>query len=274
MKTEQNIRDFSLRLIYILVWFEILWAIVFLIGIVFQWSGLTDQLAVAFFGSGFSAIIVLVALVLLNVAANLNIISKAQVAKIGETEVVKTKRRSFIKVISIAAGLVIIIVISLWLAEWNLYRTKKNEALAKIESITDSKLMEEAMFLIANDGEINELSRIRDALSTMIQSGARLSLIFPIKTRGTDVYYELTAWWHTGIDDDGIKISEAGLTRFVPYPKERKSYEKLINGDIDNFSETHGGKLRVFKMTESESGKIILLIDTSRRLDYARDSFY
>lgn len=274
MKTEQNIREFSLRLIYILVWFEIFWAIVFLIGIVFQWSGLTDQLAMAFFGSGFSAIIVLVALVLLNIAANLNIISKAQASKIEGTEVVKTKRSSFIKTISIAAGLVVIIILSLWLAEWKLYRVKENESLTKIESIADSKLIEEAMYLIANDGEIDELSNIREALSNSIQSGARLSLIFPIKVKDIDIYYELTAWWHGGMGEDSIKISEAGLTKFVPYPKERKNYEKLIDGEIESFTETRGGKLRVFKMIESEDGKIILLIDTSRRLDYSRDSFY
>lgn len=71
MKSEQKLRDFTLRLIQIIVWFEILWAVVFLAGMVFQWSGLTDQLAVAFFGSGFCAVLVLAALTLLNVTANL-----------------------------------------------------------------------------------------------------------------------------------------------------------------------------------------------------------
>jgi len=86
MKSEQKLRDLTLRLIQILVWFEILWAVVFLAGVVFQWSGLTDQLAAAFFGSGFCGILVLMALALLNVTANLNIISKVHVRKVAEDE--------------------------------------------------------------------------------------------------------------------------------------------------------------------------------------------
>ena len=84
MKAEQKTRDFTLRLIQILVWFMILWAIVFFVGLVFQWSGLTDQLAAAFFGSGFCIVLVLAALAVLNITANLNIISKMQVRKAAE----------------------------------------------------------------------------------------------------------------------------------------------------------------------------------------------
>lgn len=136
MKTEMKIRDFSLRLISILVWFMILWATVFLVGMIFQWSGLTDQLAIAFFGSGFCAVLVLTALALLNV-------------------------------------------------------------------------------------------------STL----------------------------------------DAGLPKFVPNAKERKTFERLIAGEITEFTVPSGGNLRAFRMVQAPEGKMILLVDTSRRSDYSRGSF-
>ena len=272
MKTEQKMRDFSLRLISILVWFEILWATVFLVGMVFQWSGLTDQLAEAFFGSGFCGVLVLVALTILNVTANMNIISKAQVSKVTGEPVAETKSGSLIRTIAVAGVLIGIVVLSLWFAEWRLYKAKESETIAKIESIAESKLADEAIQLIRDNGSITELVKVRDALSANIQSGARLSIIFPEKVKDVDVYYEFTAWWYGSKDSDKT-ISEAGLPKFVPSAKERKKYERLIKGEITHFTVPHGGDLRAFRMVQTVNGKMVLLIDTSRRSEYSRGSF-
>lgn len=272
MKAEQKIRDFSLRTISILVWFVILWAVVFLVGMVFQWSGLTEQLAMAFFGSGFCAILVLVALTLLNIAVNLNIISKAQISKAMGESAIESKSGSFIKTIVVAIILIGLVVTSLWVAEWRLYKTKEKETIAKMESIAETKLAEEAVQLIQADAKITELEKVREALSGNIQSGERLSIIFPQKVKDVDVYYELTAWWY-GSKESDKNISEADLTRFMPSAEERKNYERLINGEIQQFSVPHGDNMRVFRMVKSDKGKMILLIDTSRRSEYSRSSF-
>ncbi len=189
MKSEQKLRDFTLRLIQILVWFEILWAVVFLAGMVFQWSGLTDQLSAAFFGSGFCAVLVLAALALLNVTANLNIISKAQVRKVAESEMVESKPGSFIKALCAAGVLIAVVVGSLWFAEWRLYQAKVSETETKIESLMGTDLLDDAVALIKKDGSAAELADMREALATSIQTGARLSFIIPRKVKDVTVYY-------------------------------------------------------------------------------------
>jgi hypothetical protein len=272
MKTEQKIRDFTLRLIQIIVWFEILWAAVFLAGMVFQWSGLTDQLSIAFFGSGFCAVLVLASLALLNVTANLNIISKVQVRKTAESETVEAKPGSFVRTIAVAASLILVVVLSLWFAEWRLYRGKAAAAASKVESIADSPLVAEAIDLIGADGDIKELEKIRAALSASIQSGARLSLLLPRKVKDVVLYYEVTAWWQ-GNKGEVTKISEANLTKFVPSSRERENWDKLTGGEMQSFTVPAGNEIRAFRKTKSAKGDLILLLDTGRRSDYSRDSF-
>lgn len=272
MKSEQKLRDFTLRLIQILVWFEILWAVVFLAGMVFQWSGLTDQLSAAFFGSGFCGILVLAALVLLNVTANLNIISKVQVRKVVETEEVASKPGSFIKTIGVAGILIGLIVGSLWFAEWRLHQAKVSEVETKIESIVDTALLNDALGLIRDDGLASELRQVREALASSIQTGARMSFIIPRNVKNVTVYYEFTAWWW-GTEKEEKKISEASLNKFVPQKSEQKKWDKITSGEIDSFTVPSGNHLRAFHRANKDNQEIILLIDTGRRSDYKRSSF-
>lgn len=272
MKSEQKLRDFTLRLIQIIVWFEILWAVVFLAGLVFQWSGLTDQLAAAFFGSGFCAVLVLVALALLNVTANLNIISKTQVRKVAESEEVKSNPGSFIKTLCAAGVLIGLVVGSLWFAEWRLYQAKVSETATKIESLIETDLLNDAVALIKKDGKATDLATMREALAASIQTGARLSFIIPRKVKDVNVYYEFTAWWY-GREDKDKKISEASLVKFVPRQTERRKWENMVAGEIDSFTVPSGNELRAFRRVVSDGQEIILLIDTGRRSDYSRSSF-
>ncbi|NOZ85596.1 MAG: hypothetical protein GXP49_04915 [Deltaproteobacteria bacterium] len=272
MKSEQRLRDFTLRFIQILVWFEILWAAVFLAGLVFQWSGLTDQLASAFFGSGFCAVLVLLALVLLNVVTNLNIISKVQVQRMTGADVEESKPGSFIKTIGIAGGLIGLVILSLWFAEWRLYQAKVSQSETKIESLVGTDLLDEALDLVKQDGPASELAKVREALATSVQSGARLSFILPRKVKDVTVYYESTAWWY-GQKDQDKKISEVSLPRFVPINSERDKWEEMIKGEIKGFSVSSGENLRTFRRIVKDGQELILLIDTGRRSDYKRSSF-
>lgn len=239
---------------------------------VFQWSGLTDQLAAAFFGSGFCAFLVLAALALLNVTANLNIISKAQVAKATGEPVADTSPGSLTRTIAAAGVLIGIVVLSLWFAEWRLYKSKEAELIAKIESIAETKLAQETIRLIRDNAKITELAKARDALSGNIQSGARVSIIYPEKVNDVEMHREFTAWW-SGAKDSDTTISDADLPKFVPNEKERRNFERLAVGDIKEFTVPHGGNLRAFRAVQTPDGKMILLIDTSRRSEYSRGSF-
>jgi len=148
MLKEQKIRDLTLKIIQVIVWFEILWAVVFITSMVFQWSGITDQLASAFFSSGFCAIIILVALTLLNVTANLNIISKAQVNKYAVEEEAPEDKQATLKILAVSGALIVAIVGSLWLAEFHTYRVKVADTAAKVESVVDTKLIDDAIAFI------------------------------------------------------------------------------------------------------------------------------
>jgi len=145
-------------------------------------------------------------------------------------------------------------------------------ARGKIESIAETKLAEEAIRLIRDNAKITELAKARDALSANIQSGARLSIIFPEKVKDVEMYHEFTAWWYGSKDSDKT-IADAGLPKFAPSSEERKKYERLISGEITEFTIPCGGNLRAFRMVQTPDGKMILLIDTSRRSEYSRGSF-
>lgn len=272
MKSEQKLRDITLRLIQVLVWFLILWAVVFLAGLVFQWSGLTDQLAAAFFGSGFCAVMVLAALALLNMTANLNIISKAQVRAATGEDSVSAPESTFIKNIAAAAALIVAIVLSLWLAEWRLHRAKVSETETQIASVIGTSLLDNALDVIRNDGTVAELAAVRDALSASIQSGARLSFIITRPVKDVPIYYEFTAWWFTEKDSD-TRLSEARINRFIPRDPERRRWERLTDGQIDHFTVPVRSNLRSFRRIISEEVELIILVDTSRRSDYSRSSF-
>jgi hypothetical protein len=272
MKTELRFIDLSFRLIQILVWFEILWAVVFLTGMVFEWTGLTEQLATAFYGSGLCALLVLIALTLLNVTANMNIISIAQVQKTLQGDISERKRGTWYATLAIAGGLIAMVVLSLWISEWRLYKAKASEAEAKIESIADTRLIGEAMDLIDANGKVGELERIRDALSVSIQSGARLSFLIPRVVKDVTIYYELTAWWY-GTKIDETKVWDTSLNKFVVGSSERNLWNQLIAGKISSFVVPSGRELRAFRRVKNNKGELVLLLDTSRRSEYTRGSF-
>jgi hypothetical protein len=272
MLKEQKIRDLTLKLIQVIVWFEILWAVVFLISMVFQWSGITDQLASAFFGAGFCGVLLLAALTLLNVTANMNIISKVQVMKYAGGESAPEDRQVTLKILAVSGALIAVVVLSLWFAEWQTYKIKVADTKSKIESIVDTKLIDDALGVIRSDGKIADLGAIRDALTATMNTGGQMSIIFPENVRGVDVYYEFTAWSYWN-DKSEKKISEASLQKYVPREGEQKKWDKLIAGQVDMFTVPHGGNLRMFRRIKRADGELILLVDTSRRFDYGRSSF-
>ena len=214
----------------------------------------------------------LAALALLNMTANLNIISKAQVRAVTGEDSVSAPQSTVIKNMVVAAALIVVIVLSLWLAEWRLHRGKVAEAEAQVASVIGTSLLDNALDVIRHDGTVAELAAVRDALSASIQSGARMSLIIPRTVQDVPIYYEFTAWWHTARDSE-TKVSEARINRFVPRDQERRRWEILTDGSIEHFTVPVGGNLRSFRRVVSGEVELIILVDTSRRSDYTRSSF-
>jgi hypothetical protein len=272
MNTELRMRELTVRAMIVLVWFEVLWAAVFFVGIVLQWSGLTKQLSIAFFGSGFCAALLLAALALLNVAVNLNIISKVQSRQIRESVEVTERKSTIGKMPMIAGGLIIVVIASIGFAEWKLYRSKMVEVESKLESIADSKLLGTAVDVVKSDGKVKELVEVRDGLSTAILSSGSLSLLYPRMVGTITVYYELAPWWSGG-KDENVNLSESTITKFVPSSEEREDFEKLRNGKISKFVSASGDTVRAFRRVNVNGAHLILLIDTSRRSDYSRSGF-
>ena len=52
----------------------------------------------------------------------------------------ETKTGSLFRTIAVAGVLIGIVVLSLWFAEWRLYKSKEADMLVKIESIAETKL--------------------------------------------------------------------------------------------------------------------------------------
>jgi hypothetical protein len=274
MKNELRLREITLSIISILVWFEILWAVVFLVGLVFQWSGLTDQLMYAFFGSGFCGLVLLAALAILNVAANLNIISKAQ-SKHLESSNSPEKSHSHTRSLIIAGGLIVVVVLSLWAAEWKLFQTKVSKARSKIEMISNSQTVANIITAISDNGTKKTLYSELSKLSSETTDNEQFSIIYPVTVNGSTVYYEIGSWRHSVyIENDTTKISDSNLKIFKASDKEKAWLNKQANGEDIFFAYTKGGDdLRAFLRVDSPKGHIILLMDTSRRSSYQRGSF-
>jgi hypothetical protein len=274
MKNELRLREMTLKGISILVWFEILWAVVFLIGLVFQWSGLTDQLMYAFFGSGFCGLILLAALAILNFAANLSIISKAQAVKT-EQSLPDSKPTLFVKPLIIAGGLIGLVVISLWIAEWKLFQAKVTKARSQIEMISNSQEVTEIINTISNDGTKKELFAKLSKLSNQTSNNEQFSIIYPKTYNGKTTYYELGSWrYSTYLETDTTKISNADFMFFKANEKERAWLDRQAKGKDIFFAYPKGSDdLRAFLRVETPKGYIILLLDTSRRASYQRGAF-
>lgn len=260
MKTESQIRALTTRLIQLLVLFEVLWAVVFLFGLTFKWSGLTDQLTSAFFGAGFCSLVLIAALVALNVVTNFNIVSKALEQTGGSR--VDEPRVKYWPLLTGAGLLIVLVVGALALAEARLYRTKKIEVEGKIESVADSPLITNALKAISSDAKVVELRHVREGIAAAIQSGNRVSLLIPRESNGVRSFYEFSGWWWGGKDDE--PISAMSLPRFVPTPNEEKEFAELVAGKLTKFSLKSGSEVRSFRRIKKPEGEIIILIDTNR----------
>jgi hypothetical protein len=261
MNLEKNIRDLSLRLIAFLVVMIVLWAIVLMVGVSFNWSFLTDKIESTFYLGGFIAGLLIFALSFMNITASLTIISKSQN---NENLDSKGVGKQFGIMLLISSALISLIVGGLWYAEWKVYESVSEEAWQKLQVISEKKLVNDLANKIKNDSSIDEILAIRDALSNDVGSKETISIIIPKERAGVKIYYEITPWLSNS--DKNKKLSDVDLDRFTLSKKEESDFNKLTKGETDSFKISLADhKLRIFYRMILDNQEIILLLDTSRQ---------
>ncbi len=275
MNKLSKLRDFSLKAIILITWFEVLWVIITLFATMFSFTFITSKLQETFYIVGPLGLIGLLGFLALNIAVNLNIISITQESKLSteekptSTEDVYTKPAYSKKLFALASISILVVLLCLAVAEYIHYTQQKAELISKLKSAANSSLASSAIKVIANDGKIRELGRIRDGLAEMTSTGGRLSILIPRKVQNTTVYYELTAWYYSG-DEKDAKISEADLSYFQPEGRYREKFDMLRDGKITSFVVVvNRSYLKAFYRANSKLGHIILVVDTSRQIRYS-----
>lgn len=274
MNKEIKLRELSLKLIVLLVWFEFLWAIVFVIGIVFKWSGLTSQLTTAFFSAGFAALILLAAVSLLNFAVNLNIISISKSEEITDS----SNRNSKIGIktpIAISSVIILLVIGGLWIAEVSLYHKKVAEAKSRIEFIGSNQKVDSLISMIEVDTSNGTFISTIKKLEMTTPNSQQFSLIFPKTIDEDTVMCEISYWNRYSSDSsDSVSLSESDHRKFVPQSDEKKKFEKLINNEITFFAVPRGNsEISAFHRIDTEKGFVILNLETNRRSEYSKGSF-
>ena len=263
MKLEKLVRDLSLRMIVFLVILILLWAVVLMIGVSFEWSFLTSKVETAFYLGGFIVGLLIFALSFSNITSNLSIISKAQNKEITES---KNLFKQMGSMIGLSLSVIVLIVGGLWFAEWKVYQKLSEEAWNTVLTISEKNQFKALAKEIQIDGNIKEILNYRDALSYDVRSNGKLSFLIPKTVAGIKIYYEITPWFHKPSKDKNL--SEVDLNRFKPNQRERKEFYLLSQGKLDSFKvPVINQNLRVFYSKKIGDQEIVILLDTSRKLE-------
>jgi membrane protein CcdC involved in cytochrome C biogenesis len=269
VKLEILLRDLSLRAIAFLVILIGLWAVVLMVGVSFNWSFLTNKVEGAFYLGGFLVGLLIFALSFTNVTANLTIISKAQNK---ESKDNKNIKKQFLIMLLSSAGLIIFLVSGLWLAEWQVYKKVKQEAIQKALIIAEKEQFRQLAKEIGDNGTIRSILELRDALSYDVDSKGKISFLIPRLKAGTKIYYEITPWLK--ISEKEKLINDVDLNLFQPNHREKKDFEKLSKGEIETFTAPAGSNyIRIFLTKTINGQEVVILLDTSRKIDDYRGSF-
>ena len=157
MKLEKLVRDLSLRMIVFLVILILLWAVVLMIGVSFEWSFLTSKVETAFYLGGFIVGLLIFALSFSNITSNLSIISKAQNKEITES---KNLFKQMGSMIGLSLSVIVLIVGGLWFAEWKVYQKLSEEAWNTVLTISEKNQFKALAKEIQIDGNIKEILNV------------------------------------------------------------------------------------------------------------------
>lgn len=168
--------------------------------------------------------------------------------------------------IGLSLSVIVLIVGGLWFAEWKVYQKLSEEAWNTVLTISEKNQFKALAKEIQIDGNIKEILNYRDALSYDVRSNGKLSFLIPKTVAGVKIYYEITPWFHKPSKDKNL--SEVDLNRFKPNQRERKEFYLLSQGKLDSFKvPVINQNLRVFYSKKIGDQEIVILLDTSRKLE-------
>lgn len=273
MRNLEKLQKLTLGLIIAVVWFDMLCFVVIFIGNIFKWSFLSETFSAGFFTAFGVSLGVLFALSMLHSTLTFSLasLSLRKIALAVEKDkesgesIIQKGKGFFAKGITLAIGIMGIIVISLWLGEMSVNRHKVKVAFNNLASIVKSPLADKAIDLINKDASVKELRDIRDAMMNTLEDSRGLSLLIPVNKADKMMYYEIAPWWGLEKDDETKPISQANLRVFVPYPEEKNRFNKLAE-DKKPFNILGRDSLRVFyPAVVNKTTAFVLLLDTSRQ---------
>jgi len=269
MKLEKFIRDFSLRAIAFLVTLIMLWSVVLFVGVSFNWTFLTNQIETMFILSGFISGLLIFSLTVANVTSSLTIISMAQ-NKVSYDSKKIMKQIGFMLVGS--SGFIALLLGGLWFAQLQVYQKVSEDALRKVQTISEKKQFSELAKKIEENGKISDILDIRDALAYDVGSEGKVSFLIPRDIAGVKVYYSITPWLTDS--EEKSNFSDLDLNKFKPHRREKEEFNKLAKGEIDSFKvPVRDDTLRVFLSKKIGNQEIVILLDTSRKLNDYRGSY-
>lgn len=268
MNNFKRLQNLALKLIFFLVWFDLMCFALILAGNVLKWSFFNESIGTAFFTAFGLSLGALIALAILHVVITLNIISNSISCLVKEKEIFdsdtfdKGKSR-FQKIIIVSFVSILVIVGYQGIVERNAARYKVEKVEKQLKDTARSTLSVRIIDLIEQDAQINKLYFVRDELLLSLEEKARsVTLLIPKEGQEGLIFYEITPWDYDHKDETIISKSLGKL--FIPQDNERGRIIELTK-DIKPFTVVNRYNIRSFyPITKNGKLKLIFLLDTSR----------
>ncbi|MCM8813396.1 MAG: hypothetical protein NC924_05595 [Candidatus Omnitrophica bacterium] len=266
MEFFKKLQALTLKLIILLVWFDLLCFSLILAGNIFQWSFFNESIGSAFYTMFGVSLGALAALAALHVVLTLNIISDAISALAIKTapdpEDVSALRRRFQTILSASLAAIILIVGYQGTIERNAARHKATTIARQLADAAQSTLTTRISALISEDAPISKLYFVRDELLLSLENQRGVTLLLPKTGENTPVFYQITPWDFSR--DDQTNISKSLNSLFVPQDTERKQFQEMIETQKPFFV-INRHTIRVFQpIIKNNEISLILLLDTNR----------
>lgn len=270
---EALLREWTLKLLAFLGTFLFIWSAIAFSGIIFQWSGFTKQIQSSFGFAGFSSLVIIFTLTMVNIATNLNIISRTQEIKTDRirTPEIPGQFISLSKILFLSVGIVLLIISGLWFVEWQGYKNKADSLREYGEFISQQRDLLNAAAAIIYDEDTHSYTELRDILETfeIICDGNEVSLIVRKDIFGYKKYVMLTKnYLSSSYSDRGLLKRIRNI--YKPTGRERERFDLITEGDKNDFSvlSEYGDKVLYFRRFTLHSGELIVKISAQRQSDF------
>jgi hypothetical protein len=194
---------------------------------------------------GRSLLIVLAGLGVLNICANLGLLteSRSELAAVDPQ-----KRRRALRIALIVGAGALLVSLATWAGRTVVERGQVRDVVDELSALDGTVLVRGAMDAISSDHSIEELLEYRDAMAAHTMAGDALRLINPRIVRGVPVYYTVDAWSLSGLQRSDPSVASCGQRKYEPVGEERALFRSMIRGERTWFATREGGTQRVMRI--------------------------